>query len=437
MSMLPERPSLELERKRVKRLLKSARGGDDKSLGRIRVWFPQATAADATLAQAQLAVAREYGFTSWPRLVAYFVTWERHDREGGRESSEGPDWWEWKAQRLLDPRARTHPVHLRAFAAFVPRLYAALDEEIAATTITDEEARLVVARLERFSSWDALIEAARHRPPGEYEPDESKRAALHRARVVAAYGEAYADALAAIRAHDATALARVLDADPSLARLASTSGTPDALLHVAIDEELSERSAASRAVTSLLIAGGAQPAPVATRRLFRAFVGDAEAVHTLLAYGAEAAARSPSGLSLLEWALLRWWNGAAVDALVPHAPRPRDAFWIRAGLGDVHGTLRYLDARGRPNAAARRDRLDLTLVGLHSATRPEAEDREIVWEAFFVAGLNARFDVLDALLARGFPIDYAPWGHTLRAFAEGNSHTLSATAAFLASRGAR
>jgi tetratricopeptide (TPR) repeat protein len=52
---LPERPNLEHLRKEAKQRLKTMRLDD----------------SGATLAAAQLAVAREYGFTSWRRLVAY------------------------------------------------------------------------------------------------------------------------------------------------------------------------------------------------------------------------------------------------------------------------------------------------------------------------------------------------------------------------------
>jgi len=52
---LPERPNLEHLRKEAKQRLKTMRLDD----------------SSATLAAAQLAVAREYGFTSWRRLVAY------------------------------------------------------------------------------------------------------------------------------------------------------------------------------------------------------------------------------------------------------------------------------------------------------------------------------------------------------------------------------
>ena len=64
---LPARPSLEQLRKQAKELLRACRDGDGAALERVRRHKPQAT--DPSLADAQFALAREYGFESWPGLV--------------------------------------------------------------------------------------------------------------------------------------------------------------------------------------------------------------------------------------------------------------------------------------------------------------------------------------------------------------------------------
>jgi ankyrin repeat protein len=63
MPTLPTNPDLDQLRRQAKELLRAARAGDTDAVGRIR-----AVADTLTLAAAQLALAREYGFTSWPRL---------------------------------------------------------------------------------------------------------------------------------------------------------------------------------------------------------------------------------------------------------------------------------------------------------------------------------------------------------------------------------
>jgi len=63
MADLPARPSLDHLRYEARDLLRAAQAGDAAAVGRIR-----AVSAAPTLASAQLAVAREYGFASWARL---------------------------------------------------------------------------------------------------------------------------------------------------------------------------------------------------------------------------------------------------------------------------------------------------------------------------------------------------------------------------------
>jgi len=68
---LPDRPSLEQLRKQAKDLLRAARSGDASALARLSSTMPAAERPPITLARAQLAIARDYGFASWPRLVTH------------------------------------------------------------------------------------------------------------------------------------------------------------------------------------------------------------------------------------------------------------------------------------------------------------------------------------------------------------------------------
>jgi len=69
---IPDRPDLEQYRKQAKELLHSARAGDPDALVRIRKHHPRAhepTSGELQhhkLADAQLVIAREHGFASWP-----------------------------------------------------------------------------------------------------------------------------------------------------------------------------------------------------------------------------------------------------------------------------------------------------------------------------------------------------------------------------------
>ena len=66
---LPQRPALEQLRKHAKDLLRDARDGDETALARIAAIGHRAPHARITLADAQLAIARENGSPSWPQLV--------------------------------------------------------------------------------------------------------------------------------------------------------------------------------------------------------------------------------------------------------------------------------------------------------------------------------------------------------------------------------
>jgi hypothetical protein len=70
MSVLPEHPNLDHLRKQAKDLLRAHRAGDADTLARFRATMPHAT-PELRLRDAQSCVAREYGFASWPDLVAY------------------------------------------------------------------------------------------------------------------------------------------------------------------------------------------------------------------------------------------------------------------------------------------------------------------------------------------------------------------------------
>jgi ankyrin repeat protein len=63
MADLPAKPSIDHLRRQARDLLRAAQAGDTAAAGRIR-----AVSHALTLASAQLAVAREYGFASWSRL---------------------------------------------------------------------------------------------------------------------------------------------------------------------------------------------------------------------------------------------------------------------------------------------------------------------------------------------------------------------------------
>jgi len=107
MPALPGRPDLDQLRRQARELLRAAAASDEQALRRIRV-----VSQKHTLSAAQLAIAREYGFASWPKLRAEVL--RRHASAENAPSPEtvpvtesAPKSWqemrEWCA-RLLESR---------------------------------------------------------------------------------------------------------------------------------------------------------------------------------------------------------------------------------------------------------------------------------------------------------------------------------------------
>jgi hypothetical protein len=412
---LPARPNLEFERKQAKQLLAQLRKGAPDALARIHAKHRASTGKspdEFQLSDAQFTIAREYGFSSWPRLVEYFTALYRQERSGGRHDSSTPERHERAAERLLAQHRHRGPA-AQFFATFVPRFHGRDLQEVLAAEVTIDDARLVHARMYRYPSWDALLEDAReeHQPP----QNEWSRSATPDYR-----------AGRAIRSGDIEALGRLIDENPQLMEKVRRVGhvVPINILHGALWHEVEVRTREARAVTDYIVSRGGDLRETASAMLVRPIprrgLDAADVVEYLLGRGADPEWLPPNGVPILEHMLCSYWNGEAVDVIARRV-KPRQAFWIAAGLGDVEAVRRYTQPGGSVTPAARQNRPDFT--ALMMAPMPflsAADDTTIVWEAFFVAGLNQRYAVLDVLLDQGFPIDYIEWGQSLLHLAVGN-----------------
>ena len=412
---LPARPNLEFERKQAKKLLAALHDGDPEALARVRAKH-RASAGKVPdefhLSDAQFAIAREYGFTSWPTLVEYFEASERQYRSGVRQGGMRSEDHSRAAERLLATH-RTHRPSALLFATFVPRLYGRNLDQTTTSQVTLDDARLVHARMHRYPSWQMLLESARKE--GEPRENEWTRSGTSDYR-----------AGRAIRGGDIAALGRLMDQNPHLMEKVPRPGhaVPINILHSALLHEVEVRTAAARAITDYIVSRGGDLRETASAMLVRPFPqhgpGAASAIEYLLERGADPEWLPPNGVPVIEHAICNYWNGTAVDAIARRT-KPRQALWIAAGLGDVDAVSRYVLADGSLAPAARQNRPDFTalMVG-PTPFLPDADDTAIIWEAFFVAGLNQRYGVLELLLDRGFPIDYMEWGQSLLHLAVGN-----------------
>src|SRR5688500_17719482 len=75
---LPSQPDLEQLKTQAKELLKAWKSHDDDAIRRIQENHPRPGGATLRLGDAQLVIAREYGFASWPKLKAHIEECSLH-----------------------------------------------------------------------------------------------------------------------------------------------------------------------------------------------------------------------------------------------------------------------------------------------------------------------------------------------------------------------
>ena len=112
---LPARPSLESLRKQAKKLARDVAAGDGVAIARVRVQLPH---VDVPLSQrnAQLILAREYGFPGWQDLTA----------EVGKRLGRGLEWAVAQAQRIIHDN---EPERLKQLLAEYPALLSWHDDD--------------------------------------------------------------------------------------------------------------------------------------------------------------------------------------------------------------------------------------------------------------------------------------------------------------------
>src|SRR6185503_4247224 len=87
---LPARPSLESLRKQAKKLARDIAAGDAAAIARARAHLPNVN-LPLTQRNAQLVIAREYGYPGWQDLTA----------EVGKRLGKGRDWAVTQARRVI------------------------------------------------------------------------------------------------------------------------------------------------------------------------------------------------------------------------------------------------------------------------------------------------------------------------------------------------
>ena len=391
---LSPRPNLEHERKQAKQLLDRLKSDDPESLARLKK-HKRDSSGEFQLADAQFTIAREYGFTSWPRLVEYFETLSRHEQaSGARFSSSVESQESWARTIMADHKAgRRWPMEY--LTAYVPRFHGRSTEQVLASEVTMDDAKLATARMNRYPSWEAMV---------------ANIAKLPKEDAWELYDSPVIKASRASRSEDMTEVERLVTEHPELL------GPVTGLAHDVILREIKEPTDATRRVYDWL-AARMDLQPTLNQMLLGHMRMQPEHMRRLLDLGADPHWSPPNGYTVLEHAIARCWNGKAVD-LIAERVNARPGFWISAGLGRADEVARYFDSSGALTDEARSNRPDFVAISIMPLpSNPDASDEEIIWEAFLIATFNERLDVLDVLLDRGFPIDYMGWGQPMSHFA--------------------
>ncbi len=314
------------------------------------------TEPGAKLSAARLAIAREHGFPSWPRMKAYADRVAAHP--GGVQFAyhDDLDYYEGRAFGLRSSAEDGTPAAVAAF-------------ERVGASLTPVGARLVVARSHGFVTWQALRRHIRRLPES---------------------GEPFLRAYRAIEAHDPSGLREVLDRWPDVVSMEGTNGND--LLGMAT-------ATCDERTVGLLLECGADPShPNAHGWTPLHQVGYANAVHLvdmLLGAGArtDAFARGDGGTPLV--AALFWGHREVADLLARGGVQPRN---LRAAAGVGDGAL-VDELAGTPQAGA-----DRGFYRPHSgfpAWAPSDDPQEVLDEALAYAARSGRTSVLEALVGHG------------------------------------
>lgn len=316
-----------------------------------------ARADSQPLSRAQLALARRYGFPSWPKLRA-FVT--RVEADVQHAFDEDPDYYAARADGLLASAMDGTPSAVAEFTHWTAPLTAA-------------GARLVVARNHGFASWATL-----------------------RRHVVGlrASGEPFARAFQLVRAQDVDGLGALLDQFPSLVTARGTNGNDLlALASATWDERL----------VALLVSRGADVrrgnAHGWTALHAAGYSNLPSMARVLLDAGApvDVSARGDGGTPLV--AALFWGNVEVARVLAAAGVTPRN-LRTAAGLDDV---ALVESVWGTPDAGAHRG--FYRPHGGFPSWQPSAEPAEVRDEALSWAARSDAVAALSWLCSHGASVD--------------------------------
>jgi ankyrin repeat protein len=412
---LPAFPNLEQQRKLARELLNAAHARDALALARVRAHHPRYSGHPAaeldpstlSLHDAQLVLAREYGFSSWPKLKAHVDAVVAARRTYPVERDLG--YYEDRARGLVTVLADGAPNTLEQVRVWHPRFgdatYDAIRDAAADGSFTLDDARLVYAREHGFASWNAL--------------------GRHLARLEAGkVSEPLIELLEAGKRGDWKTVVAILQSRPELARARGTNG--NSLLSLACSMLPCPGDQPTGAIAAMLgrdrlgpvrflLAAGADANQANDRGWTplhdAGYKNDPEMAAVLLEAGArpEAEAHGSGGTPLV--IALFWGHREASVRLAEAGVYPRN-LRVAAGLGSSELLAQCFDEAGQLTSGARAGRGFYRPHSGFPSWRPVDAPQEVLDEALVWAAKSGRVTSMAVLLERGARIDVEPYRGT-------------------------
>ncbi|MBK8903526.1 MAG: ankyrin repeat domain-containing protein [Anaerolineaceae bacterium] len=395
-NQLPPNPNLVYLKKQAKALHKQLQAGDPAAAVRCQQSYPQGVnLTTPKLSDAQLIIAREHGFATWPRLK-HFIEGV-HGRSLYRAFETDINYYEGRAFGLHSVYQTAQPRALNLIRQSHPNFATASDEAIIQADFTLEDARLVLAREHGFADWPALAAHVERLAQGE---------------VI----EPFRIAFQAIKEDDLDTFRQTLAAQPELATTPGTNG--NGLLHLAADfgrvemlrllldagADINMANNKGWTLLHCVAYASADGLPGGPEMLIRF-------IDLLLAAGADvtAEAHGAGGTPLMQ--ALFWGHRPQAERLAQEGIYPYN-LRAAAGLGrlDFMPDFFHPDGSLQPEAGQKR-----AFHRPHSGFPPwtPADDRqEILDDALVYAAKNGRTPILAYLLDQGANIDGEPYNGT-------------------------
>ena len=393
---LPPNPNLIYLKKQAKALHKQLKAGEPLAAARCQQSHPQGAKLTAPkLSDAQLVIAREHGFASWPRLKQY-VEGVR-GRPFHRAFETDVDYYEGRAFGLHSVYQTGQPQALKLIRQSHPRFASASDEAIKQAEFTLDDARLVLAREHGFADWPALVAHIER---------------LAQGKVI----EPFRTAFQAIKANDLQTFKQSLATYPELATTPGTNG--NGLLHLAADFGRVE-------MVRLLLDAGADINMANNKGWTLLHILACAAVNgqsggqerlvsyidALLAAGADvtAEAHGAGGTPLMQ--ALFWGHRLQAERLAQEGIFPYNLRAV-AGLGRVDLMPEFFNSDGSLKLEAGQKREFHRPHSGFPPWTPGDNRQEILDEALVYAARSGRIQALAYLLGQGANIDGEPYNGT-------------------------